>query len=433
MSGVRVWDPELRALGLTLPGFVERGRVIASLPSLGLLTLAAHTPPHWEVVYREVEDLAGVDFTGFDLVGISSLSARIHDAYALADRIRTAGVPVVLGGLHASALPEEALSHATAVVQGEGERAWPRLMADFEAGALRPLYSSIADPSLWHDLAEARVPRFELLDPARYDRLTLQTTRGCPRDCSFCAASRTLSGFKTKPIAQLRRELDALVRIWPRAFVELADDNTFAAKGWARDLVRTLGEYALRWFTETDLSVAEDPDLLEAIAGAGCAQLLIGLEAVLPSALRGLDGRNWKAAQAERAAESVRRIQSFGIPVNGCFMLGLDGDDRGAFERILDFVEASGLCDVQITLLTPFPGTPLFQKLRADGRLPRSAYWEQCTLFDLTFSPLGMTAAQLRDGFRDLMERLYCADAAARRRSRWRSVVRARTSSKETA
>ena len=197
MSGVRVKSDELRRLGMTLPGFIERGQVIASLPTLSLLTLAAHTPENWEVEYREIDELtdgaaAQIAAAGYDIVAISALTARILDAYEIADQLREAGVTVVLGGLHVTALPEEALAHADAIVVGEAELLWPELLSDFETGALRPRYSSMGSQRRF-DLAQARVPRYNMLDVGRYNRLTLQTSRGCPLDCEFCGASRLIS------------------------------------------------------------------------------------------------------------------------------------------------------------------------------------------------------------------------------------------------
>jgi len=437
MSGVRVVDPELRALGLTLPGFVERGEVIASLPSLGLLTIAAHTPPHWEVAYREIdalgeEDLRAIEAERYDLVALSSLTARVEDAYRLADRLRQAGTTVVLGGLHATALPDEALGHVDAVIQGQGERAWPRLLADLERGALRRRYTSLGDAALAHRLEESLIPRYDLLDPSRYDRLPLQTTRGCPRDCVFCGASRLLGPYQLKPIPQVRRELERILERWPRPFVELADDNTFVDRAWSRELAALLGEHGVRWFTETDLSIADDEHLLEALARSGCAQLLVGLESTAPAALRGLDRAGWKARQGASALERVRRIQSHGVAVNGCFVLGLDGDDAGSFDRVAEFAEQAELCDVQITLLTPFPGTALLARLRREGRLLRERFWDECTLFDVTYRPAAMSVAELRSAFRGLMGRLYGPEATRRRRARWRAVHRgARTAGPE--
>ena len=210
MSGVRVRNAELLALGLTLPGFVERSQVIASLPSLGLLTLAGLTPPDVDIRYLEVADLAQVDGVPeeFDAVAISSFSAQIFEAYALADRYRALGTRVILGGLHVSAVPLEALRHADAVVIGEGEPLWPAVVADLQANTLKPIYDVRGHN---YTFANSPMPRFDLLDIERYNRLTVQTQRGCPFRCEFCAASMRISPtYKTKPIARVIDEIHAI-------------------------------------------------------------------------------------------------------------------------------------------------------------------------------------------------------------------------------
>ena len=189
ISGVRSANKELMEIGLTLPGFVERSQVIASLPSLALLTLAGMTPDTFEISYHEVPDIHALgELPPCDVAAISSYSAQIRDGYALADRFRAAGVTVVLGGLHVTALPEEALEHADAVVVGEGEIGWPEVLRDLPAGRLRRVYA--ADGREF-DLADAPMPRFDLLEIERYNRLTVQTQRGCPWHCEFCASSIT--------------------------------------------------------------------------------------------------------------------------------------------------------------------------------------------------------------------------------------------------
>ncbi len=429
LSGVRIRNENLRRLGLTLPGFVERGRVIASLPTLALLILAARTPPTWEPSLHELDEINETAFaalaTGeFDLVAISALSARIREAYALADRLRSGGVKVVLGGLHVSALPREAMAHADAVVQGEAEEIWPELIGDFEAGRLRPLYSSLSPVARSAPIDTGPLPRYDLLDPGRYNRITLQTTRGCPLHCSFCAASRTISPYKVKPVARVRAELEAILDRWPRPFLELADDNTFVHKAWSRELVRMLGEYPLKWFTETDVSIADDEALLEGLARSGCAQILVGFESAHREALRGADTRDWKYARFDGTLERIRRIQSYGISVNGCFVLGFDADGPDVFDRTLEFVRESDLAEVQITLLTPFPGTALYQSLADQDRLLWKDPWDRCTLFDVTFRPARMSVEELETGFLDLMGRLYSTAEVERRRRRFRSCAR---------
>ncbi len=418
MSGVRAHNEELTKLGLTLPGFVERNKVIASLPSLGLLTLAALTPPKHEVSYVEIfdinQDKATVD--DFDLVGISSYSAQIKDAYRLADECLAKGIPVVLGGIHASVLPEEAKAHADSVVVGEAEPLWPLLIEDFERGQLKPYYRSEAYGA--YDLAEAPIPAFHLLDPAKYNRLTVQTSRGCPRRCDFCASSILLTPrYKLKPIPKVIDEIRAIKEVWPRPFIEFADDNSFANLKHSRELVRALVKEEIKWFTETEISVAKDDELLTLMRESGCKQVLIGLESPQREGLDGIElNSNWKHKQVDGYRRAIEKIQSFGITVNGCFILGLDGDTPDVFERIHDFVRDSGLYEVQITYLTPFPGTPLYARLQAEGRIVKEGAWELCTLFDPNFVPKNMTLDELQKGALDLGMRLYSGEETNARR-----------------
>jgi radical SAM superfamily enzyme YgiQ (UPF0313 family) len=420
MSGVRVQSRELMDLGLSLPGFVERSRVIASLPSLGLLTLAGMTPKHIDVEYLEVPDVDKLEAlsVNFDVVAISSFTAMIKDAYRLADRFRSAGAIVILGGLHVTLLPEEAAAHADAIVVGEAETVWPELIKDLEAGRLRSRYDGRSRP---FDLADAPMPRFDLLDPARYNRITVQTQRGCPFDCEFCAASiRLRPGYRAKPVPKVMAEIGEICKIWDRPFLEFADDNTFASKRHGRELVCALRGQGIKWFTECDISVARDAELLRGMKESGCAQVLVGLESPQASGLDGLEHRsNWKRRQLDHYRRGIATIQEAGITVNGCFVLGLDGTDASSFDAVYDFVEETGLYEVQITILTPFPGTPLYERLLRTGRISRPGAWELCTLFDVNFEPERMSVEELESGFRDLMRRIYNDAFVADRRRRF--------------
>ncbi|HKO10651.1 MAG TPA: radical SAM protein [Acidobacteriaceae bacterium] len=427
MSGVRAHNPELTALGLTLPGFVERNKVIASLPSLGLLTLAGLTPRSVDTHYLEVADIAAVNGVPeeFDVVAISSFSAQIGEAYALADRYRALGTKVILGGLHVSAVPDEARAHADAVVIGEGEPAWPQVIADLLAGTLQPVYDARGTR---YEFSQSPMPRFDLLDIDRYNRLTVQTQRGCPFRCEFCAASMRISPqYKVKPVARVMEEIHAIQSLWKRPFIEFADDNTFVNRAHSRELMRALAKQGVRWFTESDVSVADDLELLDMMKDAGCAEVLIGLEGTSFSALDGVEQQsNWKAKRVDRHLGAVRAIQDRGIRVNGCFVLGLDGMGPESFEAVWDFVRASGLYDVQITVQTAFPGTPLYARLQGEGRLLREEAWELCTLFDVNFRPSHMTVAELESGFRQLAALIYSEQATQERRERFRANYHAR-------
>jgi len=417
MSGIRVDNPILSELGLTLPGFVERGKAIASLPSLSLLTLAALTPERHEVEYIEVADIREMDeLPDCDVAALSSYSAQVKDAYQLADMYRASGVPTVIGGLHVSCLPEEALEHCDAVVVGEGEPSWPRVIADMEATNLAGVYSP---DGVEYDLAAAPIPRFDLLDPERYNRLTVQTQRGCPWQCEFCASSILLTPrYKHKPVAKVIAEIEAIKDIWTEEpFIELADDNTFVNKHYGRQLAEAMGDLDLHWFTETDVSVADDTELLRLLKEAGCRELLIGFES--PSR-RGLDGlelkHNWKRKQIDRYHRAVEIIQTHGIAVNACFVLGLDGDGPEVFEAVEQFVEETLPFDVQITALTPFPGTPLYNRLLDEDRILEPGAWEKCTLFDVNFLPKRMSVEELETQGLALGMSLYSKEATTRRR-----------------
>ncbi|MEN8254715.1 MAG: radical SAM protein, partial [Verrucomicrobiota bacterium] len=371
MSGIRACDTELLELGLTLPGFVERSKQIASLPSLGLLTLAGMTPKHHDVHYIEVPDLHAVGgddrfrFHGreiendyFDLVAISSYSAQIDEAYELAQRYRVRGIPVVMGGPHVTALPHEAQKYCTSVVVGEGEPVWLDVLEDAENDRLKLIYDA---RKLDYSLADAPMPAFELLDISKYNRLTVQTSRGCPHNCEFCAGSRLICNrYKQKPVEKVLAEIDRICEIWPHPFIEFADDNSFVDKAYWKKLLPELKKRKIKWFTETDLSVAEDHELLTMMRESGCAQVLIGLESPTEEPLRGLEqNTNWKQDRFAEYREAIHTIQSHGITVNGCFITGLDGQTAEVFDQIYNFVRDAELYEVQITLLTPFPGTAL--------------------------------------------------------------------------
>ncbi|MHC4126704.1 MAG: B12-binding domain-containing radical SAM protein [Planctomycetota bacterium] len=408
MSGIRCCDQELLEMGLTLPGFVERSRTIASLPSLGLLTLAGMTPREHEIEYIEVEDVrdCGRLPDDLDLVAISSFSAQINEGYELAGRFSAAGVPVVIGGLHVTSVPREPMSCGASAAVGEGEVVWPQILDDASRGRLQPVYDA---GGRQFDLAEAPLPAFELLDIDRYNRLTVQTSRGCPWRCSFCAGSPLLTGrYKQKPVDKVLREIDRVRELWPRPFIEFADDNLFVNRAYWHELLPQLARRRVKWFAETDLSVSEDDELLDEARRAGCVEVLVGFESPVEQGLDGLElRRNWKLRQWPTYKQAIHRIQAHGIRVNACFVLGLDGHMTDVFDALYGFVEDAAPFDVQVTYMTPFPGTPLYRRLQHEGRLTHDGQWERCTLFDVNYKPTPMTAEELRRGFHELASGLY--------------------------
>jgi len=256
------------------------------------------------------------------------------------------------------------------------------LLKDYAQGRLRRIYET-GDRDF--DLSLAPLPRFDLLTPEKYNRITIQTQRGCPWRCDFCASSIALSPrYKVKPVSRVLAEIRAIRQIWPKPFIEFADDNTFVNKEHSKTLMRALTSEGVRWFTETDVSVADDPELLSLMRDAGCAQVLIGFESPNAAGLEAIELKHdWKSKRLDSYEAAIDEIQSCGIAVIGCFVLGPDGDTPEVFDEIRTFVEESGLFQVQITVLTAFPGTPLYARLASEERLLDETAWEKSTLFDV--------------------------------------------------
>ncbi len=417
MSGLRAHDPDLLALGLTMPGVLQRGKVVASLPSLGLLYLAAVTPEGHDLQYFEAPEDGSEpeELYECDLVAISTFSAQVFEAYAIADRLRAKGVKVAMGGLHVSVRHEEALEHADYVFIGEGENIWPRLVEAVESGDAQRVWDAKEFPLV--DIKSLPVPRYDLLEGRPYNRFTVQTSRGCPWRCDFCASTVMLrQAYRKRPIEHIIRDLKELTTFRKRPFIEFADDNTFVDKAWSKELCRQLIPLKLKWFTETDITVADDPELLGLMREAKCRQVLIGLESPEQSALEGMEEKtNFKARRWAGCKDAIRRIQDHGITVNGCFILGLDGHTPDIFEEVLEFALDVPLFEVQITVLTPFPGTPLYDRLLSEGRIIHPDRWDLCTLFDVNYLPKNMTVEELRQGLYWLTEKLYSAECMEKR------------------
>jgi radical SAM superfamily enzyme YgiQ (UPF0313 family) len=412
MSGFRVREPEMLALGMSLPGLRQRAGAIAALPSLGLLTLAGMTPANWTVSYHEaatVDDelIQAIAQEEPTLVGISALTASALEAYGLGDRLRALGIQTVLGGLHATATPEDAAPHFDAVVVGDGEPVWTQVLADAATGTLRGRYQAAAP----FDLSTSPLPRLDLLGGRERPRYTLQTARGCPFACEFCGASRLLGPFREKPTAVIERELAAITTLDPRAVVELADDNTFAGRRSATELLSVLERSGIRYFTECDWRIGERPEVLDQLAASGCVQVLVGVESLVFRH----PGMGAKDREMARIMDALARVQDAGVAVIGCFIVGAEGENHDSMQQLCEFILGCPLADVQLTLQTPFPGTGLHERLKREGRLLEGRSWESYTLFDVTYQPDRLSVQELESGFRNLVRMVYAAEPCSRR------------------
>jgi radical SAM superfamily enzyme YgiQ (UPF0313 family) len=421
LSGFRVRERELLALGMSLPGLKPRAKALSESPALGLLTLAGLLPDDWTCSYQPLdhyrpEMLEQIVSEQPTFVAISALTASIEQ---VCTDLRQRKIPTVLGGLHVTACPDEASRFADSVVVGSGEGVWPEILNDALAGSLSPVYRVPSEPMpiehAW------RVPRFDLIGPNPL-RFTLQTARGCPLACDFCGASRLLGPFREKPLAAIKAELAAICQLDSRPLVELADDNSFVGGRDVYSLFEVLAQSGVRYFTECDWRIGERPDVLRGLAASGCVQVLVGIESLV---LR-YPGMGGKQAELARIMAAIERIQEAGVAVNGCFIVGADGETRASLDKLASFIRESSLADVQVTLQTPFPGTALYRRLCQQGRLLPERGWSHYTLFDVTYQPDSLTVPELETGFRELIGASFSTECAARRTSIRKRILRDR-------
>ena len=412
MTGLRVHEEELLDFGMTLPGLKRRADALAELPPLGLLTLAGMTPDNWSCSFHEsarfaellVDEIVDRQPT---FAAISALTASVMEAYRLSDALRTRGVATVIGGLHATVCADEASEHCDAVVAGEGELVWSRVLDDAQHSRLGGIYR--ADAAF--DLAHSPLPRFDLLGDRTRPRFLLQTERGCPFSCEFCGASRLLGPFREKPVRRIAEELEALRTIDTSPWLELSDDNTFAHRQDVEQLLQLFADANVRYFTESDWQLGEREEILRGLAASGCVQVLVGIESL---SFR-YPGMGAKQAELSRIMDAVQAIQEAGVVVNGCFIVGAEGETDESLDRLIAFILESPLAEVQITLQTPFPGTALYERLARDGRLIVERDWSHYTLFDVTYRPDAMTVEHLENGFCRVLRAVFSPTAAERR------------------
>ncbi|MCG6918365.1 MAG: B12-binding domain-containing radical SAM protein [Deltaproteobacteria bacterium] len=389
------------------------------LPFLGLPTVAAHTPPDCEVKMVD-ERISPVDFTDdADLIGISVMTPLATRAYEVADEFKRRGKTVVMGGMHVSALPEEALEHCDAVAIGEGEKVWPQMVEDFKRGELKEVYR--ADKLL--DLGESLPPRWDIIDKTLYSPVDfIETTRGCPINCNFCAVTQFYGAkYRIKPI-HLVEEMVARVRPVDKIFalknlIFFVDDNIVANRKHCMALLKMLKSYNIQWLGQASISVAKDDELLKLMSETRCLGLLIGMESLSEDTLAECGKRINKPAEY---LEAVANLHRYGIGVKATFIIGFDNDDILVFPKMARFINRSNFDSVYFSILTPYPGTRLFEKMESEGRLLHKD-WERYDTAHVVFRPRKMTVEQLEEGFVWLYKRALSMKSIVLRLARART------------
>ena len=411
---------------LVQPAFEERGVVklhgFKILP-YGLLQLASVTPPDVDLAILDEKVAPLPERIEADLIGISTFTtANAARGYELAQRYRAQGIPIVIGGAHASAMPEEALRFADSVVVGEGETVWPTILSDVTRGALQRRYASSLP-----DLTGLPTRRpWHLLETRRYPApLVVQTTRGCPVGCEFCSVP-AFSGRKMrhKSLDQVFADIADVDNVPASLYTRLARTLFFLDDSFATDvlyykaLMQAIVDRGLklRWVTQATTAIAQKPDLLRLAERSGCVGVLIGFESLSQESLREAD----KSYRSAACAEIIDKLHDHGIGVEGTFIFGFDHDDESVFERTVEFAERTRLNVAQFSSLTPLPGTRLFERYRADGRLLYEPWkdpslWARFNLFETVIRPRQMSPERLAEGLCWAYHTFYSLPSLARR------------------
>ena len=383
-------------------------------PGLGLLRVAALTPLPWKprIIDEKVEplDLA----QDADLVGISAMTVTARRAYEIADHFRRRNIKVVMGGMHASCLPQEALAHCDSVVVGEAEGLWPEVLADFERGAMKRVYEHGSELPKLGGLPPLD---WELYRDKRYLPVHfVETTRGCPLDCEFCAVTDAFGGrFRNRPMEDVFAELGRLQPfggiLTLKNCLFIVDDNIVSNRAYAREFLTRLADFRFQWFGQASMNIANDPEILRLCRQSGCLGLFIGFESLSQETLRSI---GHKPNHPERYLETVQKIHDHGIGIDASFVFGFDTDDDGVFDRTVEFVLRAKIEVAYFSILTPYPGTRLFQRLQSETRLLTTDW----TLYDtshVVYRPKTLTADQLLEGYHRALKEAYTLNAIFKR------------------
>jgi radical SAM superfamily enzyme YgiQ (UPF0313 family) len=389
--------------------------------SCALPTIASVTPPIFDDIEIVDENVETLDLAkGYDLVAITSMTHQAIRAYEIAAECKSKNIPVVIGGIHPTVLPEEAKAYCDSVMSGEGEVIWPRLVNDFLNGALKPFYKS----EDWVDLTQLPIPRYDLLASKNYRMIWIQTSRGCPHDCEFCIVNK-VNGRKIrhKTNEQVVNEIKFIKEKVGNVEIGFSDENIFVDQKNSKLLLEQLIPLNIKWSAITDISIAENDELLELARQSGCKALLIGLESVCGKSLENLDPQNWKLRKLEKYPEYIKKIQATGISSMGSFMVGLDGDDITIFQQLIAFIKDNYLNSSSIAVIDAYPGTRLRERLLQENRvLPTN--WDNYTKTGINIIPKNMNLPELATGLSICLDEIYNWEAILRMKKYYRELTK---------
>jgi radical SAM superfamily enzyme YgiQ (UPF0313 family) len=393
-------------------GFLMRN--LSTFPPLGLAIIAALTPDDWDVKILD-ENIKPFEFEDADLVGLTSFTASANRAYEIAAIYRQRGIKTVMGGIHASMLPDEAIQFVDSVVIGEVESIWKILMHDFSTGILKSRYCGTLLP-----MGGNALPRHDLFSD-EYSFSAVQTSRGCPMKCDFCSVS-AFNGcqFRQRPIEEILDELEII----PKKLLFFFDDNIIGYGKQAQERAIELFKGMVRrrikkhWVSQASLNFADNPEVLKWAARSGCKMIFIGLEAENEAQLHETGKKLNLHMGVDTYSKVIRRIHRYGISVNAGFIFGMDHDTTQSVKRRFDYMLKSSIDSFQTTILTPLPGTALFDKFIAEKRLLYTNFPDDWKLYDYSqpvILPKHMTPEELSAVMKQNFIRIYNRQSVRKR------------------
>jgi radical SAM superfamily enzyme YgiQ (UPF0313 family) len=365
---------------------------------INLPLLAAYADDRFDVTIID-ENVEDIDCTiRPDLIGISLMTPTAMRGYEIADAFRQKGIPVVLGGMHVFFMTDEAAAHADAVVVGEAEYSWNELLNDFLAGRMKKVYTAAKH----HDLKGLPRPRLDLLKPGAYSfPNVIETARGCPHTCSFCSVTKFWGNqFRFRPVDEVIEDIKAM----PPGDVLFIDDNIFGQPKRAKELFEALIPFKRRWIGQGELRFSHDPELLDLAKRSGCGWIFIGMESISSANLKAM--HKFGLNRVENYDRDIAIIHKKGIKILGSFMFGLDDDDAGVFDHTLQFCIRNKLEAANFYILTPMPGTKLFDEMKAANRILHYN-WAHYDANHVVFQPLHMTPRELLEGYIKVYKSFY--------------------------
>jgi radical SAM superfamily enzyme YgiQ (UPF0313 family) len=369
-------------------------------PPLGLLCIAAAVPENWDVELID-ENTERFRLKEADLVGITSMTFTAPRAYAIAEQYKKKGIPVVIGGIHASFMPEEAMTFADSIVIGEGESVFPELIRDFENRKLKRTYRGVRVA-----LKELKPPRRDILS-SDYLMDSVQTSRGCPYGCNFCSVT-AFNGrtYRMREIEDVKNEIRGL----KKKLLFFVDDNIIGVSERAIKLFKELRHLGKYWIAQSTVEIADNPEMVKAAYESGCRVLYIGFESISSASLKGMNKKSNLKKGINYYKRAIKVLHEQGIAVWGSFIFGNDGETKEVFYRTLDFISTSAIDMVTLPVLTPLPGTLLYETLKKDNRLLYTNYpsdWPQYSFTNVVFKPQYMSPEDLDMGITDIASHIY--------------------------